>query len=286
MESLLDVDEKRDEGPVEAAVKEASSPRRIHAIVWRIVALQVVALLAVFGLAYGAGVYSGGLSILDFGALPSAAGFRLWAAALVTVLAILGLAWLGVRILQPLQQLVEFSQNLETSDFARPDLPASNDDFAAIAERMGAAADKLALAAADQQRLAALDQRLREFAGEASSLNQGDLGRRFAATDGALGEALAALNASLDRTAKALDGARALCDRAGDTAERSLSAAQQMGKTLLNQQSELAAATRSFDVIPPTIKQVADNSEAVVRGAQAAVTTAEQGRQQTLAANA
>ncbi|HYM26811.1 MAG TPA: methyl-accepting chemotaxis protein [Steroidobacteraceae bacterium] len=286
MEPLLDADVDRDEPAAETAVRKPAGERRVRAIVWRIVALQVFALLAVFGLAYGAGAYSGGLSMLDFGALSFNAGVRLWAAALLTVVAVLALVWLGMRILQPLQQLVTYSHNLETPDFARPDLPASNDDFAAVAERMGEAADKLAIAAADQQRLAALDQRLREFAGEAGALSQGRLGIRFAATDGALGEAQLALNQSLDNIAKALDGARALCGSAGETAERSLSVAQQMGKTLVNQQSELAAATRSFDVIPPTTKQVADNSEAVVRSIQGAVTSAEQGRQQTMAANA
>src|ERR1051326_5668873 len=87
--------------------------RTFKSVLWRVVWLNVAAVIAVFVLAYGAGRWSGGLSMLDFGALPSAAGFRLWAAALCAVISIMALLWLTGRVVSPLEQLLRFSETFD-----------------------------------------------------------------------------------------------------------------------------------------------------------------------------
>jgi methyl-accepting chemotaxis protein len=58
-----------------------------------------------------------------------------------------------------------------------------------------------------------------------------------------------------------------------------------VGKTLVQQQSQLDAATRAFDVLPMSIKQAQDSSEALARAAQSATTGIEQSRQSNKSAS-
>src|SRR5438309_1008741 len=126
---------------------------RLNSILWRAVAVNGVALLAIFVLAYGAGARSGGLSILDFGALPSAAGLWLWAAALIFVFAILLPVWMSTRILHPLKQLTEFSEHLGAPGDGPPPVIATDDDFNLIADHLRTAAEQIAAATTDQNEL-------------------------------------------------------------------------------------------------------------------------------------
>jgi hypothetical protein len=84
---------------------------RLSSTIWTLVLLNGVALFAVLGLAYSAGRQSGGVSIFDFGSLPSgASGAVLLAIVLALGTAVL-LAWrLGSGLLAPVQELAEFSE--------------------------------------------------------------------------------------------------------------------------------------------------------------------------------
>ena len=258
--------------------------RKFKSILWRVVWLNLLALGAVFALAYSAGRWSGGLSLLDFGALPSGAGFRLWAAALCAVMAVLALLWLAGRVVGPLEQLLQYAQSLEAAEGERPPLPDTNDDFEAIAEQMRATSERLAAAAADQQRLLMLEERIAGFAAETRHLSQGDLALRIAAAEGTMGEAFTSLNAALDMITRVLDSARKLAENGAAASQQSVSSAQQVGRTLIQQQTELDAATRAFDVLPMSIKQAQDSAEALGRAAQSANTGIDQTRQASKAA--
>jgi methyl-accepting chemotaxis protein len=258
--------------------------RRFKSLLWRVLALNFFALAAVFVLAYSAGRWSGGLSMLDFGALPSAAGFRLWAAALCAVLSVMMLLWLAGRIVGPLEQLLRFSASFENPEEERPALPETEDEFQELAERLFKTSESLAAAAVDRNRLMQLEERIAGFAAEARQLSQGDLALRIAAGEGTLGEAFASINAALDMIARVLDSARALAENGAATSQKSVSCAQQVGKTLVQQQSEFAAAARAFDVLPLSIKQAQDSSEALARAAQTATGGFDASRQSTLAA--
>src|SRR5436853_5439426 len=116
---------------------------RMKSVLRRWAILNVLALAAIFVLAYGAGARSGGLALLDFGALPSAAGLRLLAAALLVVLVAGALVWATLRVLHPLGRLTEYAERLGEAglDLAPP--VESADDFGVIAERLARSAEQL-----------------------------------------------------------------------------------------------------------------------------------------------
>ena len=259
--------------------------RKFKSVLWRVVWLDVAALIAVFVLAYSAGRWSGGLSMLDFGALPSAAGFRLWAAALCAVISIMTLLWLAGRVVSPLEQLVRFAETLESPDSERPPMPETEDEFHEIADRLLHASTLLAAAAGEQRRLALLEERIAGFAADARQISQGDLALRIAPAEGVLGEAFASINSALDMIARVLDSARALAETGMAGSQKSVSCSQQVGKTLVQQQTELAAVTRAFDVLPLSIKQAQDSSETLAKAAQTATNAIDSSRQSALAAS-
>jgi methyl-accepting chemotaxis protein len=252
---------------------------RLNSILWRAVALNVVGLLAIFVLAYSAGAHSGGLSILDFGALPSSAGLRLWVSALIVIFAALVPVWIVTRVLHPLKQLTEFSERLTTPD-GEPLLPMiTDDDFTLIADHLRSAWEQIAAAAADQSELASLRVRIGEFSEVAQQTAAGDLTLRAATADDALGIALASLNTALEAVCRLLEGARVLAGRAGDKASASIQSAQQATRTLAQQERDISSATEAFAVIPPSVKQITDNSSLVLKASQTAGAAGEQAKQ-------
>jgi methyl-accepting chemotaxis protein len=252
---------------------------RLSTVLWRAVTLNLVALLAIFTLAYGAGSHSGGLSILDFGALPGAAGLRLWAAAMIFIFSVMVLVWMTTRILHPMKQLTEFSEHLGSANSELLPLVISGDDFGLIAEHLRTASDQLATAAADLNELTSLRFRISEFSEVVRLAAEGDFRGRAVAGDDHLGQALGSLNTALEAVSNLLQGTRLMVGRARDTADSSIQTAQQAGRTLAQQERQITLATDAFAVLPPSIKQAADNSEAVYRAARNADAAAEQARQ-------
>src|SRR5947199_211843 len=133
---------------------------RVRSIFVRWLVFNLLALCAVFALAYAAGSRSGGLSLLDFGALPLNSGLRLVGAAFILLLAAASLVWVMARILHPLEQLTSFSAALTDTDALSSTLdpdhavtlpPASNDDFGFIADQLGRSREHQLAAAADQR---------------------------------------------------------------------------------------------------------------------------------------
>src|SRR5512146_160710 len=106
---------------------------RVGGMVWQVVGANAVVLLLVLGLAYGAGARSGGLSLLDFGALPQTAGFEFLGAMVLVVAVTLWMIFLlGGRSVKPVTQLADFTERLAEGDTEpRLSLPAS-DDFSLI----------------------------------------------------------------------------------------------------------------------------------------------------------
>src|SRR5512146_2818966 len=90
---------------------------RVGGMVWQVVGANAVVLLLVLGLAYGAGSRSGGLSLLDFGALPQTAGFEFLGAAFLLVAVTLWMIFfLGGRIVKPVTQVTELTERLAAGE--------------------------------------------------------------------------------------------------------------------------------------------------------------------------
>ena len=107
---------------------------RIGRSMWLVVAVNALALIAVLGLAYGAGARSG-LSLLDFGAFPQTAGFEfLTAMFLIVAVTFWLVVKLGGRVVKPATQLANYTEAVLAGDAeARLEMDSS-DDFAVIAD--------------------------------------------------------------------------------------------------------------------------------------------------------
>jgi methyl-accepting chemotaxis protein len=249
---------------------EGNVKGRLSSVLWRTIGINLAALLAVFALAYSAGERSGGLSLVDFGALPFAAGLRLWIAALIAVMILFSLLWLATRILKPLNELTTYSETMEWKEETETRPVSSEDDFAFLADRMMETAKRLATAAADQHELATLRQRISEFSVAASQAASGDLSARGIAGDDDLGRAIANFNRTLEAAGVVLQSSRKLAQQLSGNAADALTLAQQAGRTVGEEERQVGNATEAFAALPPSIKQVSDNFEVVLRASQQA----------------
>src|SRR5512146_1177436 len=92
---------------------------RLNSTVWLLIAINAVVLIAVLGLAYGAGARSGGLSLIDFGALPMIAGFEFLGAIFLVLAGSLCLfLLLAAKVLKPVSRMVEFSEKLAQAEYS------------------------------------------------------------------------------------------------------------------------------------------------------------------------
>ncbi|HZQ91757.1 MAG TPA: methyl-accepting chemotaxis protein [Terriglobales bacterium] len=253
---------------------------RLSSVLWRTIGINLAALLAVFALAYSAGARSGGLSLVDFGALPFAAGLRLWIAALVAVMVLFSLLWLATRILKPLNELTTYAETMEWREDSGTRPVSSDDDFAFLADRITELARRMAAATADQQELASLRQRISEFSVAASQAASGDLSARGVGGDDDLGRAIANFNRTLEAAGVVLQSGRKLAQQLAGNAADALTLSQHSGRTVGEQEREVANATEAFAALPPSIKQVSDNFDAVLRASQQAAGAVQQAHKQ------
>jgi HAMP domain-containing protein len=152
---------------------------RLSSTIWTLVAANGVVLFSVLGLAYSAGRQSGGASILDFGALPSgASGSVLIAAALALGMALF-LAWrLGAALLNPVQQLAEFSERFAAGDNRARVEVHSQDELGYIAENLNRAVAKVSKATSNQEANENLQRSITELLTVINQVARGDLSLR------------------------------------------------------------------------------------------------------------
>ncbi len=274
-----------------AAVSPPSAPDegvamkgRMGSILWGLVAFNVVCVAAVLGLAYSAGMHSGGLSLLDFGALPASAGLRLWIAALALVLSIFSLAWGATRVLNPLKSLADYSDHLGNPDTAPLLRVESDDDFGYIADQLTHASETLAAAKRDQEALEALRTRVSALTESATHAARGNLGVRADAGEDDLGRAAAALNTTLSAVSATLASGRDAAEQAAAAAGDALAAARATDNALLEHGVNAQRAGENLAQLPPAIQQVADNAAAIAAAGQQAATAAEQAHHSAAAA--
>ena len=137
---------------------------RLSSTIWTLALVIGIALFAVLWLAYSAGRQSGGASMLDFGALPSAASGSVLFAVLLAVLTDMFLAWrLKASFVGPAQELAQFSERFAAGDSrARAELDSS-DEFGYIAENLNRAVAKVSKATSNQEASDHLQRSITEF---------------------------------------------------------------------------------------------------------------------------
>ncbi len=249
---------------------------RMSSILWRLVAFNVICLVATLVLAYGAGQRGGGLGLLDFGALPAAAGLRLWSAAFLLVLAVISLAWGATRVLHPLKSLADFSEQLGQPDVPPPLHVDSNDDFGFIADGLTATHERAVSAVDDQAALASLRERIAALQTVTAGAAHGDLSVQAAAGEDELGHVSAALNTTLSTVGSTFEHARGAARNAAQSAGVARSGAEAAEGALTAQGSTLQEAATKLAQLPPTTQQIGDNATAIIGAAHQAATAAEQ----------
>lgn len=252
---------------------------RLGKTIWTLVLAGVASLFTVLGLAYKAGSKSGGVSMLDLGALPSEAVFPLAIAAVLCFgLSIALFVVLGNRILKPVEQLTEYSEKVAAGDSrASVDLSAE-DEFALIVENFRRSASKVTQTVAPTPEVQGTLQRsINQFLTVISQVARGDLTLRAKATNDTLGNVAEALNSMLDNFTQVLERASKAASDVSTSANEILVASEQMVSGATQQDQEITNTSSAVEELTVSMKQVSNNAEASAEGARRALEAAEQG---------
>ncbi|HYH00494.1 MAG TPA: methyl-accepting chemotaxis protein [Terriglobales bacterium] len=251
---------------------------RLNSTIWLLVAVNLVALLAVLALAFSAGSKSGGLSVLDFGALPQAAGLQFLGAAFVAVLvtAVLGMLLSG-RVVKPVNELADFAERLAASDYKAAAKIESEDDFGFIAQNLNRTAERFVKSASNQQAQEELQRSVTEFLTIVSQIARGDLTLRGKVTQDALGNVVDSVNYMLDNFAKVLERVRKAAIDVSSSANEILVASEEMANGATQQDQEITNTSSAVEELTVSMKQVSNNAEASAEAARRALDAAESG---------
>jgi methyl-accepting chemotaxis protein len=251
---------------------------RLSSTIWTLVVLNGIVLAAVIALAYNAGRQSGNVSLLDFGALPSAAAgagaVAVGLALLVTIL----LAWrLGGGLLSPVGELAKFSERLAVGDpKARVEVTSTN-ELGYIADNLNRAVAKVSKAANNQESSDALQRSITELLTVINQVARGDLSLRGKVTNDALGNVADSVNYMLDNFTKVLERVRKAAMEVTACSNNILVAADQMQAGATQQDQEITNTSSAVEELTVSMKQVSNNAEASAEAARRALDAAEQG---------
>ncbi len=182
---------------------------RLSSTIWTLVAVNGAVLFTVLGFAYSAGRQSGGASIFDFGALPSGASGSVLIAAAVSLGMALFLGWrLSVALLNPVQQIAEFSERFAAGDNRARAEVHSQDELGYIAENLNRAIAKVSKANSNQEANDNLQRSITELLTVINQVARGDLTLRGKVTNDALGNVSDSINYMLDNFTKVLERVR------------------------------------------------------------------------------
>jgi methyl-accepting chemotaxis protein len=146
-----------------------------------------VALFGVLGLAYEAGVHSGGGSIFQGGTSGSAGIEFLIAAGVAVFTSLVLLLTLPRRVLNPIGALSSFSERFAAGDSrAKAEVPVE-DEFSVIAENLNRTAARVAKAYGNQEAQDLLQRSITDLLNLINQVARGDLTLRGKVTNDALG---------------------------------------------------------------------------------------------------
>jgi twitching motility protein PilJ len=251
---------------------------RLSSRIWLLVSSNLVVLLAVLILAYGAGARSGGVSVLDFAALSHEAAVPVGVALLlaVAITLVAGVVLAG-RVLKPARELVNFSERLAGGDYkALADIDSS-DDFGVVAANLNSAAERAGRAVASQQAQADLQRSVTDFLTVVSQIARGDLTLRGKVTNDALGNVVDSVNYMLDNFSKVLERVRKAAVDVQSSANDILVASEEMANGATQQDQEITNTSSAVEELTVSMKQVSNNAEASAEAARRALDAAEQG---------
>jgi methyl-accepting chemotaxis protein len=251
---------------------------RLSSTIWMLVLANGAVLFAVLGLAYSAGRQSGGVSLFDFGSLPSgASSAAIFALVLALGMAVI-LAWrLGSAILSPVQELAEFSERFAAGDSRARAEVHTKDELGYIAENLNRAVGKVSKAASNQEASDLLQRSITELLTIINQVARGDLTLRGKVTNDALGNVADSINYMLDNFMKVLERVRKAAMEVTACSNNILVAADEMQAGATQQDQEITNTSSAVEELTVSMKQVSNNAEASAEAARRALDAAEQG---------
>ena len=251
---------------------------RVKSRVWTLVGVNALVLMVVLGLSYAAGARSGGLSLLDFGALPRVAGLEFLAALFVVLAASLALLLqLGGKVVKPTRELLEFSDKLVAGDYETR-ANVTPDDFGLIAENWNRAAEMVAQAAAIKAGEELLRSDLAELEKIINQVSRGDLaGRAPEAAHPYLTGVTESFNVLADNYARRMERARVASADIAASATQVIAAATDMGTGASQQEQATMDAAAAIAQLSESTQKVSGHSTGANEAARRALDLSDQG---------
>jgi twitching motility protein PilJ len=250
---------------------------RLSSTIWMLVIWTSVALFGVLGLAYEAGVHSGGASIFQGGASGSAGMEFIIAAGVAVFTALVLLMTLPRRVLNPIGALSTFSERFAAGDSrAKAEVPVE-DEFSVIAENLNKTAARVAKAYGNQEAQDLLQKSITDLLNLINQVARGDLTLRGKVTNDALGNVADSINFMLDNFTTVLDRVRNAAVEVSTNANRILVATDEMNTGTGQQDQEITNTSSAVEELTVSMKQVSNNAEASAEAARRALDAAEQG---------
>lgn len=250
---------------------------RVKSRVWWLVGINTVVLFLVLGLAYGAGARSGGLSLLDFGALPQVAGLEFLAALfLVVAVSVALLVQLGIKVVKPTRELVEISEKVMGGDY-EANANVTPDDYGLIAENWNRAAEMVAQAAAIKSTDETMRAELGDLERVVNQVARGDFSTRAQATQMGLTSLAEALNTLSDNYARRMERVRAITADIGASALQVLGTAGEMSNGAAEQEQITLSAAAAVAELTTSTQQVSGHAASSSEAASSALGVSNKG---------
>ncbi|HXP81724.1 MAG TPA: methyl-accepting chemotaxis protein [Verrucomicrobiae bacterium] len=250
---------------------------RLSSTIWMLVIWTSVALFGVLGLAYEAGVHSGGASVFQGGTSGSAGMEFLIAAGIAVFTSLVLLMTLPRRVLVPIGALSTFSERFAAGDSrAKAEVPVE-DEFSVIAENLNRTATRVAKAYGNQEAQELLQKSITDLLNLINQVARGDLTLRGKVTNDALGNVADSINFMLDNFTTVLDRVRNAAVEVSTNANRILVATDEMNTGTGQQDQEITNTSSAVEELTVSMKQVSNNAEASAEAARRALDAAEQG---------
>jgi len=249
---------------------------KLSSTIWLLVIWTSVALFAVLGLAYEAGVHSGGVSVAQGGL--TAASPELLLAGAVALLTALGLLLtLPRRVLTPLGALATFSERFAAGDQRAKAEVAVDDEFGSIAENLNKTVARVSKAYGNQEAQDSLQRSITDLLNLINQVSRGDLTLRGKVTNDALGNVADSINLMLDNFTTVIERVRKAAVDVSTNANRILSSTDEMNTGTAQQDQEITNTSSAVEELTVSMKQVSNNAEASAEAARRALDAAEQG---------
>ncbi len=251
---------------------------RVKSRVWALVGWNASALLLVLLLAFAAGSRSGGLSVLDFGALPQIAGLEFLLAGLILVVSsVVLLVKLGHTVVNPTRELLEFSEKLVGGDYeARAEI--TPDDFGLIAENWNRAAELVAQASAVRSGDEMLRSELADLEKVIHQVARGELAARaVAASHPFLTPVIESFNTLAENYARKMEKVRTSSMELSTTAAQVCINVTDMANGAEEQEQATIDAAAAISQLSHTTQQVSTHAKAASEAASRALELSEHG---------